>query len=326
MHRGSSDEWIGATLGKLSASAAQALHRSGTIDQSTLQIAHQATEEVGPSLVPAQALHSAALALAPQIPKRRQQFYTRHMLWNVACQHFGSVAISELSQSVLAAANDTTAAVAHVNASVAALDSLFAAQRAAEGSGQWSGLFFGDRLPYTTLQSRRRSVLQYQAALLKLAAVFDSGKGYYSFYNYQKPALPNYPLFYHSSEFNVRNFVLMNCSSGMNTADGGSFRSASATITFLSTRCRAPGGTILPPGPGDDYPVGSGNLLPLETCKHLTAKYTTDGSSPAATTGRVMHYTGPVAITETTTVRALISVDGVDQSLVHNMTFIQTLD
>lgn len=206
VHDGLSDEWIGRLLGTLGGGGAQALHSQGTIDNATKTAAAKALAQVQPSLPACAALHSGALALVAKVPSRRQQFYRRHMLWNSACQHFGTLAISELSQSLLAfpdsqviesgaeGARDATVAIAHANASLAALDSLFEAQRAAEGSGEWSGLFFGDRLPYTTLQSRRRSVLQYREALLKRAAVFDSSKGYYSFYDYQKPALANYPL------------------------------------------------------------------------------------------------------------------------------------
>ena len=63
----------------------------------------------------------------------------------------------------------------------------------------------------------------------------------------------------------------MNCT-GLNSADGGSF-SGTSTITFLSTRCRAPGGSVLPPGPGSIDPVGSGDMLPLKECApNVTAK------------------------------------------------------
>eukprot|EP01043_Picozoa_sp_COSAG02_P001291 COSAG02_NODE_27_length_51735_cov_86.076749_7_plen_344_part_00 len=195
VHEGLSDEWIGRLLGSLGSGGAQALHSQGTIDNATKSAAAKALAQVQPSLPACAKLHSGALALAGKVPSRRQLFYRRHMLWNSACQHFGAQSIAELSQSLLAFEDGaTTAAIAHANASLAALDSLFEAQRAAEGSGEWSGLFYGDRLPYTTLQSRRRSVLQYREALLKRAAVFDSSKGYYSFYDYQKPALANYPL------------------------------------------------------------------------------------------------------------------------------------
>ena len=41
----------------------------------------------------------------------------------------------------------------------------------------------------------------------------------------------------------------MNITNGLNAADGGSFAGPAATVTFLSTRCRA-GPLTLPPGPG----------------------------------------------------------------------------
>lgn len=205
---GLSDEWIGRLLGNLGGGGAQALRSHGAIDNATKTLAMEALAQVQPSLSACATVYSGALALVPKVPQRRQQFYQRHMIWNSACQHFGTMAISELSQSLLvfpdataigigangAGAGAIASALQHANASLAALDSLFEAQRAAEGSGEWSGLFYADRLPYTTLQSRRRSVLQYREALLKRAVVFDSSKGYYSFYDYQKPALANYPL------------------------------------------------------------------------------------------------------------------------------------
>jgi hypothetical protein len=151
--------------------------------------------------------------------------------------------------------------------------------------------------------------------------------------------IANYPLFYHSDTWNVRDFIMMNISSGLNTPDGGRFSTPTATVTFLSTRCRAQpqggGGTVLPPGPGDLNPIGSGDLLPLTNCStHLTAKFTTDGSSPSNVSasvststsggsGSVLHYSGPITIKETTTIRALISVDGVERTLIHSMTFIK---
>lgn len=46
-----------------------------------------------------------------------------------------------------------------------ALDALFAAERDAEGSGQWRGLYWADRHRFTNFQARRRQVLRLQAAL-----------------------------------------------------------------------------------------------------------------------------------------------------------------
>ena len=76
---------------------------------------------------------AGATSLLPRVPAHRQQFYKRHLVWNAACQHFGVVAISELANSLLAA--DVESAAAHANASLAALDSLFEAQREGEGRG-----------------------------------------------------------------------------------------------------------------------------------------------------------------------------------------------
>ena len=114
---------------------------------------------------------------------------------------------------------------------------------------------------------------------------------------------------------------MMNASSGLNTATGGSFFGASTTITFLSTRCRATGANLLPPGPGpQNNSVGSGPLLALDKCPHLLVKYTTDQSSPA-TSATAKHYSAPFEISASTTIRALISVSGEDRPLIHNATF-----
>ena len=318
------------SLGRLSGAGSSDLNNQGwPLTNASRAQAQSKLEAVLPSLAPCASLHEAASAFAPQIPARRQEFYARHMLWPVACQHFGVVAITELARSMLAADLDLPSAIVHVNASIAAIDALFEAQRAAEGSGQWSGVYYGDRLEYTNLQGRRRSVLNYQAALLRLPRVFDSNKGYYSMYQYQHPAVANYPLFYYNPEWNLREFILMNCT-GQNSADGGTFSSSSTTITMLSTLCRrAVAGKILPPGPfAEEEPVGAGDLLPLENCSgSFHAKYTVDGTWPGnSSTARL--YTGPFEIAKTTTIRALLSgatragaSGGEDRPLVHTMTF-----
>jgi len=323
LQRGNSDEWIGETLGSLGGGGAGDIGGTGAVSNTTAAKAASALAAVNASLAPAAALQSDVVALEATIPPRRLQFYRQHMAWQTACQHFGYVAVSELAQSLLATSHD--AAVSHVNASLAALESLFAAQRAGEGPGQWSGLYFGDRLEYTAMQSRRRAVLRYQAALLRQPKGYDSGKGYYSMYQYQKPAIANYPLFYHSDEYNLRDFVLMSIS-GSNTPDGGSFNGGSTTLTMLSTRCRADDGTILPPGPGPSPQApGHGEMLALESCKKdgVEARYTTDGSDPR-NSATATTYTGPFQLTKTTTVRAVCVVDGTPRVLVHNATFVAT--
>ena len=128
------------------------------------------------------------------------------------------------------------------------------------------------------------------------------------------------PLFYYSKEYNLRDFVLMNCT-GSNSPDGGKFSGASTTITMLSTLCRAETGKLLPAGPGNTT-VGAGDMLPLEQCSTFRAKYTTDGSEPTnSSTTKI--YSGPFSIDKTTVVRALISGihNGEDRPIVHTMTY-----
>ena len=329
LQKGSSDEMIGASLGNLAGLGSRDVDAQGWPPTNATRVAaQQHLGDVRPSLAPCASLQAAAAGAAPSIPARRAQFYAQHMLWPVACQHFGVVAISELAQSLLAA--DIGEAVAHANASITALDALFAAQRAAEGTGEWSGVYFGDRLPYTNLQGRRRAVLNYRAALLRLPPVHDSGKGYYSMYQYQNPAVANYPLFYYNPAWNLREFVLMNCT-GLNSPDGGTF-DGGTTITFLSTLCRGAVGTVLPPGPFGGEPVGAGDMLPLENCSAtFRAKYTVDGSWPGNSSTALV-YEAPFVITQTTTIRAQLAgpagagagagVDtGADRPLVHTMTY-----
>eukprot|EP00038_Savillea_parva_P011295 m.196480 g.196480 ORF g.196480 m.196480 type:complete len:864 (-) comp19831_c0_seq1:58-2649(-) len=317
---GNGDEWLGESLGRLAGGAAGDISSTGSVSNVTAAKATQAMQQLAPSLPLAAALQTDVDAMASQIPPRRVQFFRQHLAWQTACANYGYIAVNELAQSVLATTRAD--AINHVNASLAALDSLFAAQRAGEGRGQWSGVYFGDRLEYTALQSRRRSVLQYQAVLLQAPKGYDSGKGYYSMYQYQHPAVPNYPLFYYSDEYNLRDYVLMNIT-GLNTADGGTFQGGHGTVTMLSTRCRNQGNNLLPPGPGPSTQApGSGSLMALEACKSqgVVAVYTLDGSdptdSPTATT-----YSGPFNLSKTTTIRAVCVVDGAPRPIVHNATF-----
>lgn len=183
VHQGGGDEWIGETLGGLSGGGAQDIGNTGAVSNVTAAKATQAMTQLQPSLAYVAALQNDVVAFGAKVPARRLQFYRQHIAWQTACQHFGYVAVNELSLSLLATTHED--AVSHANASVAALDGLFEAQRAGEGTGQWSGVYFGDRLAYTAMQSRRRQVLHYQAVLLSQPRIYDSGKGYYSMYQYQ---------------------------------------------------------------------------------------------------------------------------------------------
>lgn len=180
---GAGDEWIGETLGSLAGGGAGDISGTGAVSNVTAAKANKSMEALAESLPLAAALQADVVAFAALVPARRLQFYRQHLAWQTACQHFGYVAVNELSQSLLATTHSD--AVQHVNASLTAIDNLFEAQRAGEGTGQWSGLYYGDRLSYTAMHSRRRQVLRYQAVLLELPAGYDSGKGYYSMYQYQ---------------------------------------------------------------------------------------------------------------------------------------------
>ena len=63
-----------------------------------------------------------------------------------------------------------SAAAAAVGAALASMDALFAAERAAEGSGlagptPWRGLYWADRHRFTNFQARRRQVRHVATAL-----------------------------------------------------------------------------------------------------------------------------------------------------------------
>ena len=59
--------------------------------------------------------------------------------------------------------------------------------------------------------------------------------------------------------------------------------------------------------------AGHGDLLPLEACsEEYVAKYTLDGTHPA-TSPTARAYNGSFVVTETTVVRAIISVNGTDR-------------
>lgn len=350
---GNSDEWIGGTIGKLAGAATSDIRRAGVTSNTTVASAAKAREQAAVSLAPAQALLQAAVALAPRIPSSRAGFYASHVTWPTTCQYYGPLAITALADAVAAAASPagTAEAAQHVAAALAAFDAMFAAQRAAEGAGEWNGVYWGDRLEYTNLQGRRRSLLALAVALNSTLAAslstFNSGKSYYSMYEFERPAVVNYPRFYGDKggcndtlnpRYCLRDFVLVNCSGGgcRNAADGGVFSGPATTITMASTRCRAPvQGKVLPPGPGAGT-VNAGDLMPLAACAgELTVLYTLDGSEPTVSAdiidgaktrglaggGATHTYSGPFTITGTTLVRARVLVEGQLRPLIHNATF-----
>lgn len=195
---GKSDEMFGALLRKLGGAAATDLSKphpagkgSSIISNTTLAAAKEAAVSMAPSLVPCAAAKAAADALVESnsIPAANMQFFVAHVVYQTSLQHFAVQAVADLAGSIIAlASNNSTGAVGLANSSMGALTELFAAQRRAEGSGQWRGLFSADRLPYTALQVSRRAVRKYHLLLLDPTRVlFEGGtpSGYYSFYDYQ---------------------------------------------------------------------------------------------------------------------------------------------
>eukprot|EP01062_Namystynia_karyoxenos_P065311 TRINITY_DN5879_c0_g1_i1.p1 TRINITY_DN5879_c0_g1~~TRINITY_DN5879_c0_g1_i1.p1 ORF type:complete len:843 (+),score=292.85 TRINITY_DN5879_c0_g1_i1:230-2530(+) len=307
---GNSDEWIGENLGGVAGNAANDWRRWGNVTNTTYATAAAAAQKVAKSVAAAAATLSAAEAVlqAAADPSGRAMV-TRHLYYNAALQKHGSDAVASVAASVVAAAaGNLSAARDGVASALTSIDALFAAQRTAEGSGEWRGLFFGDRLSYSSLQTRRRTVLDWQVALTNcsLPAPTNFLPGYYSFYDYQKPAVENYPLFYKSERYRASDFVLMNCTSpgGSTGPDGGTF-SGTGEVSMWTTRCRT-----------------ENTLRPLPECAPaVVVRYTTDGSPPTASSAA---YSAPVRITKTTAFSAAVQVNGSLHSLVRNATFWST--
>eukprot|EP00039_Didymoeca_costata_P032960 m.40100 g.40100 ORF g.40100 m.40100 type:complete len:827 (+) comp9627_c0_seq1:100-2580(+) len=310
--KGNSDEHIGATLSHVADPATSDIQKTGKVSNTSFIGANTTLVENVDTVAASNKTLQKALAIlgSGNIPDTRVQFFKTHVVYQASLQYYGYLAIQELALSIMAAYNNNMQqAQTHAAATIAALDNLFAAQREAEGNGEWKGLFMGDRLYYSCLQSRRRQVLSYVTALKnRTAMVADSGRGYYSFYDYQDAALDNYPLFYPSTKYKANDFVMMNCTKTEQTGSscstgpyGGQF-SQQASVGMFSTRCRT-------------HDV----LLPLSQCSSsIVVHYTLDGSSPALSSAV---YTSPVIITETTTIRASVAVNGTLHALIHNATF-----
>lgn len=304
---------IGSTLRKVAGSAFMDLG-NGKITNQTVNNAIQAIAKVNSSLLPCESAYNNAIGLLSQVDPSNIQFYRAHVVYQTSLQYFGSTAIAALATSVLdVASNNHSGAVVQVNKSMTSLSNLFAAQRTAEGVGQWRGLFSMDRLPYAALQTSRRSVRQYQLRLLDPMAqntdwAGGNPSGYYSFYDYQRYSIDNYPLQYPSQQYKANDFVLMSCTDDCeNSPDGGVFSGEGTTIAMWSTRCR------------NDMDFDA-----LSDCTQsgLVALYTTDGTVPTASS---KIYEGPITINSTTTIIAVLQVNESLRNIVHNATFRKTI-
>jgi hypothetical protein len=156
---------LGGQIGGIASSLAADLDRNFSVTAKTLVEAQAGVKLAESGLDAAVVLHEAAVSLLPQLPPQRQQFLRSHLLLQAAIQRYAVTAISHLANATVtlaAAGSPATSAsaqvaLADVAAALAAIDALFQAERAAEGSGEWRGLYWADRHRFTNFQVRRRS-------------------------------------------------------------------------------------------------------------------------------------------------------------------------
>ena len=177
---GRSDEFLGGQMGGIAGDLAKDLATNFSISDKTLQAATNGAKLAGAGAPNATALHEDALALLPKVPAARHQFFKSHILVQSAMQRFSVDIIGALANATLTLAKTATpsadavaSALADVNAALTGFESLFAAERAAEGDAEWRGMYWGDRHRFTNFQARRREVLHVQAVLMK----YKSGLG-----------------------------------------------------------------------------------------------------------------------------------------------------
>ena len=288
IQRGSSDEMLGGYIGNIATRLASDLGRdAGNISTKTIQYASDAARIAQSGLSQAEQLHEAATALASDVPNTRIQFFRSHLLLQSAIQRFGVVTIAHLSNATFALVNHTgpeakQVAQTEIKGALEALDALFAAERAAEGSGEWRGLYWADRHRFTNFQARRREVLRLQAALAQQtyspASQIDCCQMEYA-YQWTPKHLASYPLIYDSATYRASDFVLISCVNATsdggrcnNGVDGGVFW-GSASVTLALTPTANAGDTIM---------------------------YTLDGSDPLSGSGK--QFTSPIVLRETTQV------------------------
>jgi hypothetical protein len=325
---GHSDEMFGSMLRELGGAGASDLASGHGISNATLVAAQTGLATITPSLAPCAAAKAAADALVGSVSAANLQFFTAHVVYQTSLQHFASQAIANLARSLIAlAGNNATDAIRLSNQSMEALSDLFAAQRRAEGTGQWQGLCSMDRLPYTALQGSRRVVRKYHRLLLDPTTVVFEGyspSGYYSFYgrsimlpcqyqfcvmilsviDYQKLAIDNFPLQFPSADYKANDFVLMNCTAGCrNGPNGGVFTESETTVNMWTTRCR-----------------NHDEFLPVINCaaEGLFVRYSTDGRAPTSASPQ---YTGPIVLNGTTQLSAVIETNGRLHQLIHQALF-----
>eukprot|EP00039_Didymoeca_costata_P025343 m.13034 g.13034 ORF g.13034 m.13034 type:complete len:885 (+) comp4775_c0_seq1:181-2835(+) len=297
---GGSDEFLAGTVGNLAEGLAADVNN---ISAKTVTAAKQAIQNIVlPGLANATKVHEQAMDLVNSIPSNRLQFYKSHLLVQSAMQRYFVEAISHLSNATLLLANNTAspaaqhAAMQETQGALNAFESMMAAQRMAEGTGEWRGMYWGDRHRFTNVQARRRQILRVQAALSEVNyapnPMIDCCQMEYA-YQWSPQHLASYPLLHDDPVYRCRDFVLVSCANA--TTDGG--------------RCQNAINSGLFSGPSAEVEL---SLIQVAGDMEETAsiKYTTDGSDPS-TSSSAQTYSDKLIIKVSTTLRAVkISQNG----------------
>jgi hypothetical protein len=305
---GSSDEALAGTIGGLAGDLTSDLERNFSISATTLKAAFNANKTFVVGLENATWVHTTAKTLLPQLPPNRQQFFKSHLLVQSAIQRFSVEAIAALINvtSILAStpvpgSAEVQVAQVRVQLALDAFDALFQAQRDAEGTEEWRGMYWADRHRFTNYQARRRQILRLRASLQKSPfnpdTQIDCCQMEYS-YQWTPAHLASYPLIYDQPDQRARDFVLVSCVNA--TADGGlcqsnrtgGFFSKSATVTLALVQALQETGD--------------------------TIQYSLGGEEP------MLPYKTPLIITQTTTIRAVkVSANGDTIHLARNVTYVR---
>ena len=208
---------------------------------------------------------------------------------------------------------DVSSALADVNEALVSFDSLFSAERDAEGSEEWRGMYWGDRHRFTNFQARRRETLHLQAALMRLKSGLGKGGDDVQIdccqmeyaYQWSPTHLSSYPNFYDNPESRASDFVTVSCTNV--TADGG---------VCFNTRT------------GGKFAITAEvtlALAPVAGSMPAEIFYTTDGSDPAGGDGSSAQRYGksPLKLSATTTLRIVAIRDGFAALQQRNVTFVK---
>eukprot|EP01060_Flectonema_neradi_P018608 TRINITY_DN2547_c0_g1_i1.p1 TRINITY_DN2547_c0_g1~~TRINITY_DN2547_c0_g1_i1.p1 ORF type:complete len:827 (+),score=180.46 TRINITY_DN2547_c0_g1_i1:62-2542(+) len=309
---GPHDQYFGWNMGIGAGAYGQLTSGNHSVWPSTAANAQKFVTECKTVITRMKPVLDGAKALAAKMPAGDARgYFLSHLVVEASILYHGALALTSVSNSVIALYNkDTATAKTQIAASMNAFDTMFAAQRDAENGaapGIWRGLYSADRLPYVDFQDRRREVIilyNYLNNATELPGV-ATATTYYNFEDYQcyyvagsETVMPNtrsrcnwkinpewientnFPfLFNTSGEVTMNDFVYMTCVSRDSCSvgpDGGQF-SGSTSIT-LSTI----------------YNGGKGTVVA-----------TTDGSTPTKDSKKY-NPGDSLTLTETTTVKASV--------------------